>query len=229
MTKPTKKAPEAASNPKSTPKPTKADGASATKPTKRKRTRKRPQRTKRRKELTGSLLLDIETAVAKGAETNGQIAKAIGWGESTLKNYRYGKGKDPRYAAAIEPIETAIKKGSKRRRSRLLSEAEDALSELLRHDTFEERRIERKTVPVGKPGADGAQGTKTETKQVVTVKRRIPNAIVAMFVAVNASRESIDGGEAVRWKSINKVLERAGQDKAAVLDAIDRMVKDAKP
>jgi hypothetical protein len=176
------------------------------------------------KEIDDELLLDIETAVAGGAESNSQIAKAIGWRTSTFKNYRYGKGKNPRYAAFRAPMETAIKKGLRRRRKKLLSASEDALLELLRHDTFEERTSERKLIPKRRRDPESGQYVEVieeHNVQKITVKRRIPNPVAAMFVAVNASKAD---GEQVPWQSINKVIEKGRADKGAILGKIDELL-----
>lgn len=196
-------------------------------PPKSKSTGTRAQNPKRQREIDDELLLAIETAVARGAESNAEIAKAIGWTVSTLKNYRYGKGKNPKYLEAVGPIETAIKRGAGRRRTRLLSEAEDALSYLLRHDKYTETRTKSKQAPVGHMQKNGKyKGIRLEEEHSEITHQRTPNAVIAMFVAVNAARETTDGSPMVRWQSINKVLERPAGAKAAILDAIEDMLED---
>lgn len=175
---------------------------------------------KRRKTVDDELLLDLETAVAKGADTNRQMAKALGWSPSAFKNYRYGKGNNPRYQDSKAAMETAIKKGQRRRRKKLLALAEDAIAELLRHDTFEEKHVERRTRPAREGGGDEVY----QTVQKVVVKRRIPNPIIAMFAAVNAS-QGTDEDIATAWRSINRIAERMGQDKGAILAKMDEMLK----
>lgn len=176
------------------------------------------QRKKRLKEINEDLLLDIETAVASGAESNSEIARLIGWSTSTLKNYRYGKGGNDRYLRFREPIETAIKKGTHRRRKKLLSAAEDAILELLRSDNYSERHVERQ---MGPADDRGVRPVLREVQKVVE-RRRIPNAVIAMFTAVNASQTE---EKAVRWRSIHRVIGQIESDKGAILDKIDEMVK----
>ena len=130
-------------------------------------------------QLTEELLINIEEAVANGADTNKQIADAIGFTESTFHKWRYGERKNGDEES--ERIGKAIKRGTNRQHKNLLRLAENALAKMVGGYHEEETKTE----------VSDTKGTTVTT----TRKYYPPNATIAMFTAVNCSNG--------KWQSIN--------------------------
>lgn len=174
---------------------------------------------KRRWVFDQELLLQIETAVARGADTNREIAECIGMTEKTFANYRYARSGEASYKPCAVAIEEAIKKGRRRRAERLLSLAEDAIARMITTEEYQEKTIEHRT----------RKGEPPVVIERVTTRVRHPNPVLLMFVAVNAADALETGRESIRWKHIQRIFQHQQPiNKSAILEAIDSLTNDTQ-
>lgn len=87
-------------------------------------------------ELTEYTLICLENAVAKGAETNAEMAEALGWSQSKFESIKHGK----RVNGEEESTRTyeAIKRGKSRRKDVFLALAENSLRKLIAGYEYDE-------------------------------------------------------------------------------------------
>ena len=141
-------------------------------------------------QLTEELLFNIEDAVANGANTNKEVAVALGWKERKFQEWKHGNRKNG--VEESVKIREAIKKGTARQKGSLLRLAETAMAKMLTGYHEEETKTE---------------DSEAKGKTVTTTKKYFaPNATIAMFTAVNCS----DG----KWKSINNAQNIVVKEKA---------------
>ena len=130
-------------------------------------------------QLTEDILIVIEEAVAKGANTNKEIADCLGWTQRKFESWKHGQRVDGDEESAR--ICDAIKRGQNRQSQNLLRLAENALAKLIVGHHEEETKTE----------VSDTKGTTVTT----TKKYYPPNPTIAMFTAVNHSNG--------KWQSIN--------------------------
>lgn len=140
------------------------------------------------------IIIDIENAVANGAQNNRQIADAIGVNYRTFHNWVYRKDTESQRKRR-EKVNNAIKRGLNRQRKNFRKVAENALLKSITGFYVEEEITEIKKVG------------DTETIQKKKIRKFVnPNVTAQIFALVNNSE---------RWKSVNKVIVEKDDSKSA--------------
>jgi hypothetical protein len=168
--------------------------------------------------LSDSLLLDIENAVADGAVTTDEIAKAIGWGYSKFRTWRDGRRKDG--AKESERIKVAIERGRQRQRKVFLSKAENALRRKIDGEDYDETTV---TVQETKEGT---------FRTIKKVNKRVPPDTGAIIFALCNSGKWQQPSKDIKpfdEKPNENILDIAGFDPTRVVVTPEQPEHAEKP
>ena len=197
-----------------------------------------PKRNNRKKKVgegsiityTPEVLIDIENAATNGALSTNAIAGIIGIKPATLSNHRYRR-QSPEAMRRSDAIETAIKRGCRKRQAAVKAVAEDSLLKLIQGYELIDETEEVKTVVIrGKNGQrvemkteDGENAAQITRKR--TIKKFGPNVTAVLFALCNSDGE--------RWKSIynrnNNDEADENENRGTIMQWMRGQLKKARP
>jgi len=125
--------------------------------------------------LDENLLLLVENAIASGAQTDSEIAKAVGLKLAVFRNIKYGKRKNGKIEKS--KMANAIKKGQARQRETIFQKAEYSLIKKIEGYTVKETDTKKEKI--------NGKLIITETRE--RIKHIQPDTTAIMFALNNLS------------------------------------------